>query len=583
MNLTFADVSTSFLDMSQQDIFSGAVPVPREPGFGKKEFAERLDRMLTSANRPGELSDPLSRQEDIGAVDASKVSDILSDKLENAQGHQFVSALQAVFLMLSNGRLENISMDPSGLETLQKLLLKAGFSQEDVAELIAAFSEEMEQGTLTLDQVFDALFELPFEAGENVTEATFLDSSESPFLESILMSLGVPAEKIQEIMTRAEQGAQGLNLDTIIAELQALQKKAFYSNQPFQVTKSETPVETLARQIGLKIETNQPQTVSLDDIIRSLEQLRQDRRQLSAAYRPDTAAETKAGGETSAELLNTLFKSLRNQQKITDKSTFGFSEEKIKEYFEKSFLMTRENDGKTKGLLNPESLKSLKKGDQKGAFKEIEALLDGNTKETAVQKGTAAGIKEATRRSGGLKEKMVEQPPSQAFESRAGDVDVKMELPKAKPAARTLPAYVTQQVGKSIVRAVNQGENSLKIQLKPPELGRLLMTIDKTGNNMRVSILTENHAAREIITQNITELRTVLSNSGVNLERFEVDMSSDFRQSMADARQQAGGSGKRGRNRTQNQGANPERTGDLNGSAGDKSGGNQDGSVHLVA
>ena len=75
------------------------------------------------------------------------------------------------------------------------------------------------------------------------------------------------------------------------------------------------------------------------------------------------------------------------------------------------------------------------------------------------------------------------------------------------------------------------------------------MTIDNTGNSMKVSIMTENLAAKEILISNTNELRTVLSNSGVNLERVEVDMSSNFRQSMADARNQAGNFGKQNRNR----------------------------------
>ena len=89
----------------------------------------------------------------------------------------------------------------------------------------------------------------------------------------------------------------------------------------------------------------------------------------------------------------------------------------------------------------------------------------------------------------------------------------------------------------------------MRIQLKPPELGRLLITIDNTGSNIKINVITENSAAREILTSSVNELRTVLSNSGVNLERFEVDMSSDFRQSMADAKNQAGNFSKRNKNR----------------------------------
>ena len=47
------------------------------------------------------------------------------------------------------------------------------------------------------------------------------------------------------------------------------------------------------------------------------------------------------------------------------------------------------------------------------------------------------------------------------------------------------------------------------------------MTIDNTNNMMRGNIMTENQAAKEILSQNKTELKSVLSSSGVNLERFE--------------------------------------------------------------
>jgi len=76
-----------------------------------------------------------------------------------------------------------------------------------------------------------------------------------------------------------------------------------------------------------------------------------------------------------------------------------------------------------------------------------------------------------------------------------------------------------------------------------------MMTIDNSGNSMKVSIMTENHAAKDILASNVNELRTVLSNSGVNLEKFDVDMNSNFRQSMADARSQSGQSGKKNRNK----------------------------------
>lgn len=123
----------------------------------------------------------------------------------------------------------------------------------------------------------------------------------------------------------------------------------------------------------------------------------------------------------------------------------------------------------------------------------------------------------------------------------------------------------------------------VRIQLKPPELGRLMVNIDHSGNSMKVSIITENQSAKEILAANVNELKSVLSSSGISLEQFEVDMNSDFRQSMADARNQAGQFN--GRKRQKNQ----ERGGGLD----DRHGGTDpvalmdalenDGSLHFVA
>ena len=151
---------------------------------------------------------------------------------------------------------------------------------------------------------------------------------------------------------------------------------------------------------------------------------------------------------------------------------------------------------------------------------------------------------------------------------------------KAKATARTMPAYVMNQVEKSIVRAVNQGENTLKLQLKPAELGRLLLTIDHVGDSMKVSITTENHVAKDILAAHVNELKTVLAAAGISLDEFDVDMSSDFRQSMADTKNQSGNSNRKNKNTDKNLFDSQNMEGL---SAGTLAGTIQDGSYHFVA
>nr|NJM03147.1 flagellar hook-length control protein FliK [Desulfobacula sp.] len=164
-------------------------------------------------------------------------------------------------------------------------------------------------------------------------------------------------------------------------------------------------------------------------------------------------------------------------------------------------------------------------------------------------------------------------------EAKLPDMQSGTEGVKAKPGLKDLPAYVTHQVSKSLVRAINQGESVLKLQLKPPELGRLVMTIENTGNNMKVSIITDNQAAKEILVSNINDIRTALSNSGVTLERFDVDMNSNFQQSMADARDQAG----KRRQRKENTATDPITAIGMDDSTGVLDSLNPAGSLHYVA
>jgi flagellar hook-length control protein FliK len=113
-----------------------------------------------------------------------------------------------------------------------------------------------------------------------------------------------------------------------------------------------------------------------------------------------------------------------------------------------------------------------------------------------------------------------------------------------------LPSHVTGQVGASLARAVSQGDTELKLQLKPPELGRIIMTIDNVGTSLKVSVVTESHAAKEILAAHANELKATLASSGISIGSFDVEMGSDFSQSMADARHHSKGSGsRRGRNR----------------------------------
>jgi hypothetical protein len=560
MNFTVADVGCSLLSKVKPDDHRGIqVDCQREESqkrMGDDRFVEMFEKVeaLSDGSR---FHPPLDPATDI----SDEQIDRLSEKLSREKGVGFVSALKNILLKASGGNLNHISIDAEGLDTLKKLLLKAGFSQADINDLLNDISGELEAGDLTLDALFDKLFQLPLEAmpTPETGQENFLETSAIPFIESILSSLGIPREKIGNILSEADKGDNGISLDTVIKHLQSLQKQSFYTRNQYQTREGDDTFRLVARQLGLEQVESGTSALTLDDFVRSLENLREKiSRQHVAVEAMNPNDQKSIANEKSLDLLNALFKGLKLDIKTADKQGIEFSNDPIKNQFNNKWL-------KMDSLFKHTADTNLNDG-----FKEMEFLLGGKKSEnTDIFKQIKSGGKSLSDpgQMSPLDIKTTNTPPG-------------LDMKTSTSAVKNLPTYVTHQVGKSLARAISQGNSTLRIQLKPQELGRLVMTIDNTGNSMKVHIMTENPAARDLLTSSVNELRSVLSNSGVTLEQFDVDMNSDFRKSMADTGNQAGNFGKRYQNRKKLDGLNGE---GMNGPPGLIDAFSQDGALHFVA
>ena len=561
MDFTFSDASSSFLNMVQPDLPREVMFDADNAGSKKPLFAEKLSKTLKKADR---LEDQAFRvQTNLiqvnpvqAAKDPVKAMDSIFEKLKGKKGISFVSVLKNIFLMLSKGDLKNVSIDADGLEALKKMLLKAGFKENDINDLMAEFTEELENKTLSLDDLFDKLFELPFEAALEIEteQENFLETSAIPFIESILTSLGIPRDKIQEILIQADKGDKGISLDVVIEKLQNLQEKSFYTQIHYKTREGDDNFKMLFKQLGIEQNESKISPLTLDELVGSFEKLRTkvSQNQIHAPAEVSDYKHTQKPipNEKSLDLLDALFKGLEFKNKTADTQVIKFSYEQIKNQFKNELLVPGEEKINKKDLFSfDKNIKPATDTKLKDGFKAMDFLLPG-------KKIGAVDMNDQLKDSKGFLKQLKSENAKQSDQGQVSTSDVKsgqtqsgLNILKTKSSFRNLPAYVTHQVSKSLVRAINQGENIIKIQLKPPELGRLVMTIDNTGNSMKVSIMTENFAAKEILISNANELRSVLSNSGVHLERFDVDMNSNFKQSMANAGNQAGNSGKQQRNK----------------------------------
>ncbi len=150
-----------------------------------------------------------------------------------------------------------------------------------------------------------------------------------------------------------------------------------------------------------------------------------------------------------------------------------------------------------------------------------------------------------------------------------------------KSNGRTLPSYVLDQVSRQILRAFQNNDNEIKLQLKPPHLGRLQMSIESTNNGFKVGIITENPATREMLLSHISELRSILMDQGLHLEKIDVQISYNFDQSTAKGKQELNNS--KGRKHSEFKLSDAEDIENFTGSQEDERSFRKDGVLDLVA
>ncbi|MFO7748844.1 MAG: flagellar hook-length control protein FliK [Desulfobacteraceae bacterium] len=500
------------------------------------------------------------------------------------------------FLEMAGNDTDKMVINSRGASALEELFVKAGFPEKQVSDLLADLQAESSDGEIPVFDFLSGLSDMEVQKrddGDFENGDTLLAVSDLPFIETVMTALGVPEEIFEKIISDAKVKDRGISLDRLIQGLQTLEKAAFIKGIDFSADpQQQKGVDSLLSGLGMDRTGSGQKPLTLEDFTAGLEKM--GRASKSA---PDVQLPAKDGGTGKESSKQTLLDSVLNSIEKSSSSP-GLQEE----------LQVKEEKNRT--ALDFQKMKSekqislgaffSKQDDQKILEKSFSAREGGLEKELATlltklehapgdrQKNTVSfdsGKGGEALLAGGNKKtevKGLDTGQSAGGESRGGDMNRGgAQMVKAKPQARTLPSYVTNQVGKNLARAVNRGDSELRLQLKPPELGRIIMKIENLGDSLKVSVVTENHSAKEILAMHVNDLKTTLSQSGVHLKSFDVEMGSDFQQSMADARQQSGNHGSN-RGRKRNLGLQQGTAGQEDVPALENHG-NQEGKLHFVA
>jgi flagellar hook-length control protein FliK len=120
----------------------------------------------------------------------------------------------------------------------------------------------------------------------------------------------------------------------------------------------------------------------------------------------------------------------------------------------------------------------------------------------AVDKGAAAYALQAN-------------PPAKPAEALAG-ADGRPPLQAAQA------ADAAGQVARQIDLAVQQGRNTLRMQLRPAELGAIDIRLHTTGQGVNVTVLTEQASTGRLLEAQLSQLRQSLADAGVQLAHVNI-------------------------------------------------------------
>lgn len=86
------------------------------------------------------------------------------------------------------------------------------------------------------------------------------------------------------------------------------------------------------------------------------------------------------------------------------------------------------------------------------------------------------------------------------------------------------PQRLVVQVAKAIQASVDRRQTTMDLRLQPPELGVLRIHMEVKNNVLTAFLQTDNAQARELLTQQLTELRNILEGQGVQVGRLDVQL-----------------------------------------------------------
>lgn len=432
--------------------------------------------------------------------------------------------------LLAQGKtLDKISLNKEDLFLLKKFLLQCGYSEQKTERFLNELKNNNPDGEINYANFFQKIAELdPAERSEkDDKKSCIIELSAIPHLESALRNFGLTPKEIDNVLSAAKVEGGGVDPKIFAIKLKQITNRL---SDKIQTIKDHDTVQ----QISNKMETmglNLPDKakagkISIEDFITSLEQM------------------TKGQGKENkppSELKSTMGQLLERVVISGEKQNSVFSSPadanfKLQDPIAKKKINDTVGSLDNKSVLNNlndknEKIDNIGRQNIEYANHEKKVELFSNSSHG---KGfqNMAGNKGHDIQSG----IRIMEPPNQTSVSTFSET-INAAESNDKSFRSSLPAYLVDQVGKQISRSILRGDRIVRLQLKPPDLGRVKINIDIKDNALKLGMIAEHSSVKELLLSNVHELRGSLVSQGIKLENIDIQINYGFGQSLAGSKE----------------------------------------------
>jgi len=454
----------------------------------------------------------------------------------NNKGYEYYLESFKKELLAQGKHLNKSFLKEKDLPLLKTFLFQCGFSHEKVEQFIKDLKSNNSNGEFNLSQTILKIAELGATKRKEHQEET-LSPATVPYVESVLRDFNLTPKELDNVFSKARIAGGGLDIDKLVEKLKEIKGRKPLENKTVVDQKLSRQISDKMEKIGMNIpEKGKADQISLKDFIASLEQITE-----------------KVGKDkkVSPEIKNTLDKILErvelSGQKPESESSVKFSSN----YHFTESLLKDEINKKSHHAFNEKKIFSLEKN-KSGKNESMSSLLKQKDVKVKNYVGPNAGNSNHSGKDDLLSNlnkqtELISPVKEQGYrvDSETGQINaprnteafnftntLKTVEHGEKPFRGYIPASIADQVGKQISRSILRGDQVVTLQLKPPDLGTVRIKMDIKDHALRLSMTAEHHSVKELLLNNINELKEALVQHGVKLEKVDVQINYNFGQSL---------------------------------------------------